>query len=283
MNEVAKTSMVDGFEGYEDRFEGGELQRASAGRVIQGDIIKFTNEATWITKDDAEMAPDRELIVVDIVRCVQRWKDEQPIEIIILESGQKFPDIPKLNEDVPRSEWVKGPDGQLRGPYQKQQILYLLDPQTLDRFCWPSGTVGGDIAIRELVDKTKWMRKFRGAYCYPIVTLSDKFLNTRYGGRQRPHLVITRWTSLDAGGNSVTVQIPPALDSGAAEKAESSPGMKTVAGPSLAEQMGDEVPWNDSPDINVPKASSPQAPEAVVQKPTINKRGAQKIAASRGR
>jgi hypothetical protein len=160
---------------------------------------------------------------------------------------------------------------------QAQHIAYVLNPATLDRYCWPTGTTGGKIAIRELVDKTKWMRRFRGAGCYPVVTLSNVFMNTRFGGRQRTHLVIKRWTSLDAGGNSVPV---PALES-SATKAEPSPGVKAVAEPGLSEQVGgDEIPPFDDPIGEILDAPSPptQHKPAVAQKPTITRKGVQKIA-----
>jgi hypothetical protein len=284
-------NVIDGFEGWEDRFEGDE-QQTSGGKVIQGTLTKFTNEAEWLTKDGAEMAPDRELIVVDIVRVANRWKDQLPVETIILEPGQKFPDIQKLNEKIPQSEWEKGPEGQPKGPWQKQQIVYLLDPLTLDRYCWPTSTAGGDIAIRELVDKVKWMRKFRGGQVSPVVTLSDIFMNTRFGGRQRPHFIIKRWISLGADEKLLPAPTSPASEA-EAPKAEPLPGAGTVEEPTLSEQMGDEMPpWNDSPDIPPATTEKKQPPAATLQsirasevvlksKPQMTKRGVQKIAGAR--
>ena len=37
------------------------------------------------------------------------------------------------------------------------------------------------------------MRRLRGQHVYPVVTLSNTFMNTKHGGRQRPHFVIKRW------------------------------------------------------------------------------------------
>ena len=76
--------------------------------MIQGTLVKFTNEATWVTRDGEELGPDLELIAVDIARIVQKWKDKQPIETIILEPGQKYPDIEELNDKTPRDEWTEG-------------------------------------------------------------------------------------------------------------------------------------------------------------------------------
>jgi hypothetical protein len=102
-------------------------------------------------------------------------------------------------------------------------------------------------------------------------------MNTRFGGRQRPHCVVKRWVQF--GGEK------PALPAPEPPKAEPLPGVKAVAEPSLGEQMNDEIPWNDSPDINVPKAPSPplQHKPAVAQKPAITRKGITKIAGGRGR
>jgi hypothetical protein len=176
-----RTQNVDGFEGYEDRIEGDD--RPQGGGVIQGAVVKFTNEVTWVTRDGAELTPDLELVAVDVARVVQKWRDQQPVETRILEPGEKFPDLEELNNKTPRSEWTEGPDGKPRGPWQAQHIVYLLNPATVDKYSFPTGTTGGAIAVRELVDKTNWMRRYRGGHVYPVVSLSDTFMNTKFGGR----------------------------------------------------------------------------------------------------
>ena len=155
--------------------------------------MKFTNEAAWIDRNDDELPADLELAAVDVLRIVQKWIDQKPVETRILEPGEKFPDIEALNEAAPKSEWHEGPDGKMHGPWQIQQIVYLLNLETMDRFTYPTGTTGGFIAIRELVDKTTWMRKLRGPNVYPRVALRDLFMNTRFGGRQRPHFEVKGW------------------------------------------------------------------------------------------
>lgn len=195
----------DGFEGYEDRSEGDDQQHASCG-IIVGNVLKFTNDYKWVTRNGEELSPDLELVVVDVARVVQKWKNGRPVETIVLQPGQKFPDLEDLNEKTPRGEWVKGPDGQPCGPWQAQHIPYLMNPATLDRYSFPTGTTGGAIAVRELVNKVKWMRKFHGVHVYPVVTLSDTFLHTRFGGRQRPHFIVKRW--IDLGGDEKTLPAP---------------------------------------------------------------------------
>jgi hypothetical protein len=258
----------DGFAGYETRSEGGEQQQQT-GSVIHGTVVKFTNEASWVTRDGLELSPDLELVATDIARVVQKWQDQVPGETRILGPGEKLPDLKQLNEATPRSEWTEGPDGQPRGPWQAQHILYLLDPATLDQFSFPTGTTGGAIAIRELVEKINWMRKFKGPHLFPVICLSDKFMQTKFGGRQRPHFLIRRWVTMGDGSeeqgllpapagpslappeNSADESAEPAEPTAAAKPATKMRTTKrgvtridttTVAEPTLREELNDDLP-----------------------------------------
>ena len=241
-NQLMKTqaAVVDGFQGYEDGIEGHE-RPANAG-LIQGTLLKFSNEAKWVTRDDDEISSDLKLIAVDVQRVVQKWQDGQPIETKILEPGEKFPDLDILNADVPQSEWVEAPDGKKRGPWQAQHILYLLDPLTMDRFTFPTGTVGGRIAIGDLRDKLVWMRRTSGPNVFPVVTLSDKHMNTRFGGRQRPDFKVVEWTRLGGGGGEELAALP-------------APAAAPPLQPSLADDFNDELPGDLAPPKKSAKAN----------------------------
>jgi hypothetical protein len=128
MSDIVKKdpTSIDGFAGWDDGVEGDD--RPEGAGLIQGTLAKFNNEAAWVTRDGDELPADLELAAVNIVRVVQRWQDQQPVETIVLEPHQKFPDIEAMNEKIPRQEWVEGPSGELRGPWQAQHVLYLLDP-----------------------------------------------------------------------------------------------------------------------------------------------------------
>ena len=195
---------------YNDSVEGGPEQTQDAASFVEA-IVKFNNQATWVTKDGAELPANLELVAVDILRVVQKWIDEQPVETIILEPGQKFPDLKEKNEKTPQSEWKKGPDGQPCGPWQAQYIVYLLNPETMDKYSFPTGTIGGSIAVHDLVDKVQWMRRYRGAHVYPVVVLSDCFMHTHFGGRQRPNFIIKRWIAFGEGQQVLPAVSPKAL------------------------------------------------------------------------
>ena len=207
---LTKTENLNNFAGYDDAVEGDDEQ--SQGRVIQGSCIRFTNEATWVTRDGEELPTNLELVVVDIARVVQKWQDHQPVKTIPVPPGEKFPNVEKMNEETPREEWAEGPDGQLRGPWQAQSVAYMLNETTMDRYSFPTGTIGGGIAIHDLVDRTTMQRRMRGNNAiYPVVTLSDMHMNTRFGGRQRPHFNIVRWASFGAAQQVLPAPQSPAL------------------------------------------------------------------------
>lgn len=202
--------------------------------------------------------PAVELVAVDILRIVQRWKDQLPAETVILEPGQKFPDVEAMNDALPKSEWVEGPDGKMRGPWQTQYIVHLLNLETMDRYSYPTGTVGGGIAVRDLADKTKWIRRLRGAHVYPVVALSSTFMPTRFGGRQRPSFLIKSWINLGGDGEALPAPSQPTLiehvekelaeakkpvEAAAKKPAKvTKAGARTVTEPTLEEILDDNLP-----------------------------------------
>ena len=276
------TKLVDNFEGWDDGVEGDD--RPQGAGIIQGTLIKFTNEYTWVMRDGEELPENLELCPVDVLRVVQKWHDQQPIETIILEPHQKFPDIKRMNEEAPKEELVEGPDGKMRGPYQAQHIVYLLDLETMDKYTFPTGTNGGRRAVRELRNKLVWMRKLRGANVYPVVTLSDTFMPTQFGGRQRPHFIVKRWVRLGGEGGEVeALPSPKPVSASAVEtSAQSELPLNEVKEPSLKEELNDAIPDFGSEKAESPKAAAPPLPtprrnlkksaKASARKPTTTKR-----------
>ena len=99
-----------------------------------------------------------------------------------------------------------------------------------------------------------WMRKLRKANFKPVILLSNVYMPTQYGGRQRPHFPIVRFINWDdQGGGTEMLPKPeaPALAAPADSPVESTAArviepsdIKTVDPPSRSEEMGgDSVPW----------------------------------------
>src|SRR5262249_18031636 len=134
-----------------------------------------------------------------------------------------------------------------------------------------------NIAIRELTMKVQWMRRYRGAHVCPVVSLSDTFMNTRFGGRQRPHFIIHSWMNMapegsgqaalpspEAPAQTVAIQreecarpaeapaaerlpaAPPSRSSGKPPRIVKSKSFAigdAVAPPSLREELNDSLPF----------------------------------------
>ena len=259
-NDLTKKASVelDGFAGYTDETAGGSGDDRVSNNVILGSRIKFL-DAKWITTEGVVLPPDLELVVINIRRIVNKWgkdTDKGPLESRELAPGEPYPDFKELNEKVPRKEWVRGPDGQPRGPYQGQRVVYFLDlDKTMSRYTWIDQlTVGGSIAMSELVDQTRLMRKFRQANVVPKVRLSNIYMHTRYGGRQRPHLPVADWIILDGGPPSLVGpggdgQLPPAgkkstpLEQSAKTIEVEAVKATRVEKPSAKEVTGDEIKY----------------------------------------
>jgi hypothetical protein len=215
--------------------------------------VKYTNDFKWVDGANEQLSRDLKLIVTDVKRIVQKWsKDNKPLETIILGPGEKWPDVEAKNEEAPRSEWREDPNGKMVGPWQRQYVVYLLDPTTMNKYTYPTSTIGGGIAVRDLVGKVVWMRRFRGQNVHPVITLSDTFMKTRFSAssRQRPHFNIVKWVLLDGGGEISSSRSPalsgPASETPAITGPATAPdlaSMKTVNPPSAKEVTGDEIPW----------------------------------------
>jgi hypothetical protein len=248
MRKLTKNEMLDGFDVDADE------QDVGARRVVQGGKLKFTQDFKWVDNDEEEVSANLELVVVDRARVLQKWStDGAPLETRFLEPDERWPDVEALNTAAPRSEWREG-FGSLVGPWQCQWVIYLL---TLlgEKYTYVTGTTVGHMAIGDLSDKIKVMRRLRGVHVHPVVTLSDTFMQTKFGGRQRPHFKVVRWVCLDGDAALPAPEesprpLPPAQ---AAEKHGSNggitdapaiataPAIAAVKEPSTEEILDDKV------------------------------------------
>ncbi|WP_271523275.1 hypothetical protein [Bradyrhizobium sp. CCBAU 53380] len=222
MTKEVTTIGSDGFDGCEDRVEGDG--RESAIRVIQGSKWSFTQDCKWVDDSDQAIPADTEVTVVGIERVIQKWVDDVPVETRFIPHGELIPNIEKLNAACPKEEWGEDVNGKPRGPWQFQYVLYAVDTD-MGKITFPTGTVGGKICISELRDKVVNMRKFRGEHVYPVVSPSTAWMNTKFGGRNRPDFKVKRWISFGCGDGVALAAPAP------------------VAAVTAAEELNDEVPF----------------------------------------
>lgn len=251
---------LDEFDTYVDTVAGDDEQTSE--RVIQGQHLRFTNEGNWQLRD-GDTPFTKKLVAANVRRCLTRWgSDNKPVkeETRFLAPGELIPDVEALNENVPRSQWRIGPSGQPQGPYVVQRIVYFVDPVSLDKYTYPTSTIGGSIAVDELVDRVKWLRRFRSHTTYPLVQFAKRPMKTRFGIRPRPHFEVVQWIMLNPSSGMIPTddprQLPPAKPAetpGKPEEASTTPEtpgkpldavpLKTVSEPSTSEALNDRIPF----------------------------------------
>jgi len=86
----------------------------------------------------------------------------------------------------------------------------------MKRYTYVASTIGGNIAISELVQQIKDARMVYGPDTYAKVRLSDTWMKTSYSpdGRQRAHFIITGYTKRRrGGGDGKLVELPNVTES----------------------------------------------------------------------
>jgi hypothetical protein len=184
---VTTSPHVDGFDAPD---EGG-----GAG-IIKGAKLKFNN-TQWTDDNDEVIAKERQFIAVKISKVVQKWIDQKPVETRILGPEQYFPDVERMNAEAPPAEW-RDHYGVKKGPWEKSYVVYLLCPESMQGYTYPTSTVGGMRAVSDLKDNVKRARLLRGENVYPLVTLGDAHMPSAYGGRQRPSFKIVKFVPIGA-------------------------------------------------------------------------------------
>ena len=240
---------LDGFNDFTNEIEGADDNNMSGG-IIQGTKIKFLDPRWVIDKTEKDIT-GKLLTAIAVVNVVNKWgHDGELLEKRILAPGEKFPDFEKLNEQCPKSEWRMA-FGKLVGPWSGQHVLYLID-KLYNPFTWasPTTTVGSAVAVVNLVNQIKRVRRFRGEHVYPLVELNHvHFPNAYKPDRERPDLRIIDWVRFGDGGNLVSSSPNTPVLTGPATatpepKAESSgkpPEAQSVKPITTQEELDDEI------------------------------------------
>jgi len=135
---------LDGFDTCTDEVDTADPDQHTSARVIQGERISFSKQGVWVGSDKQPLPNNLLLLVHDYRRIVQKWgPDGMPAEDpIILGPNEKWPDVDAMNEKCPKSEW-RMYFNQLVGPYQRQKLVYLWDPSTMNKYTWATSNNSG--------------------------------------------------------------------------------------------------------------------------------------------
>jgi hypothetical protein len=171
-------------------------------------IIKYVTDH-FTTREGETIEPVRELTVLDLVKCVQKFVGQKLVESTVVRSGQKMPDIAAMNEAAPREEWGQDLNGNPVGPFVRVLALKMLDMVRMDRFVFVTSSIGGSIAVGDLSDKCKMMRRLRGPNVVPVVSCCTTNFKTKFGTRKRPDFRVVRWIMLHGDGSGGLPQPEP--------------------------------------------------------------------------
>jgi hypothetical protein len=191
-NETPKRNEVES-DGL-DTFSPEQIGRKS-GAFGGARLLKFV-DGHFVTREGEEIGPDKELVVLGLNKVVQKFVGRKLLDTIIVPDGENVPNLKEMNDAAPREEWGVDLNNNPVGPYTLVLVLKLINGLTLDRFAFITNSVGGSIAIGDLSDKTRIMRRFRGPNVSPVVSLGVTTFRTNFGPKKRPDFRIVRWTRL---------------------------------------------------------------------------------------
>jgi len=229
---------LDGFNAFTNEIEGDDNVNTGSS-IIQGTKLKFL-DPHWLI--EGQTVTGMLLTAINVRNVVTKWShDNKPLETQILAPGEKFPDFEKRNAECPQSEWRMS-FGKKVGPWSGQHCLYLLDEQFIC-YTWasPITTIGSAIAVSELVNQIRRVRRFRGENVYAVVELSHThFPNAYKPDRERPYLRVDSWVRL--GADRMANVLPPPTtaalpDSGSAPAASGSAPAATQGAPADAQSV----------------------------------------------
>jgi hypothetical protein len=219
---------------YEDGFDDFDLEQIGqrTGAFGGARLLKF-NTDKYVTREGDVVGQERRLICLGLVKVVQKFVQQKLVDTIIVPSGEAMPDVDEMNEKAPREEWGTDLNGNPVGPYVRVLVLKLIEEEpALARFAFVTSSIGGNIAIGDLSDKIKIMRRLHGPSITAIVSPQTTLFKTRFGVRERPHFEAVAWRKL-GGASGGGEPLPPT-------KEPLTLGT-SVAPPTLKEETQDEV------------------------------------------
>ena len=203
-------------------------------RLIKGSIVKLDGAYHWVA-DNNPIPADAQFIVTGMKQAAQHWKDQTPIETIVLGPDRPFVDIDALNDAIPQKEWDDGLDGNPRPPWQMNYVVNLLNPADASMLTVINSTTGMRIALERLGEKITYMRALSGENVVPVIKLTTAAMKTKFGLKQRPEFQVIEWRQL--GGSQ---QTKPAL---LGKPVTADPDVVHARMAAAADKLDDSIPF----------------------------------------
>jgi hypothetical protein len=223
---------------------GGSLTPGQLGR----NYARWTAAGGWFDRDGMPLPAT--MLAPAINEGLQKWKNNIP-EFIW---AKPLPNPQTLNSAIPKTQWEKGINNELRPPWERIIAVVLVDPSSGAVYRYTSATAGARIAFDALRESVLTMRMLRNAKVIPLVSLEARPFKTTYGMTKRPHFQVVGWKS--PGGDDKAIAATPASQL---------PGPTAAAAP-------------QTPPSHAPAAAPTSAPETVPpyqakSKPPVNLAG----------
>jgi hypothetical protein len=190
---------------------------------IRGTNVKFKDAAYYAYTDKID-TQGRAFVVLDRLAGWQKLQKDTPAEYLMQLIGEPRPAQPHVAE----KDWPLNLNGKPENPWKWTHYLHLLDATTGEVVTFWTNTIGGNIAIGQLSDQVKFMRRARRD-AVPVVALESKDMPTQFGGtKPRPHFKILGWKTRNGA------ETQPLL---------AGPALKDVEKPTTEEVLDDALPF----------------------------------------
>ena len=158
---------------------------------VRGPRVWFDASTYYIGEKSKPASKGAQFYVTGLAEGWQKLQAGQQPSYIMKVSGRPAP----VKPDVPESEWPKDLSGNPKHPWLWTRYLYLLSVDTGVTSTFTSNTIGGRIAIDELLQQIQAMRSMNSMRqgAIPIVKLESELFKTQFGMKPRPHFAIQGW------------------------------------------------------------------------------------------
>jgi hypothetical protein len=207
---------------------------------------RWTDTAGWFDRDGVPLPAA--MLVPAINEGLQKWKNNVP-EFIW---GKPLPDPQQLNNTIPKTEWEKGLNNEMRPPWERIIAVILVDPSTGAVYRYTSSTVGARIAFDALREAVVTMRMLRGVKVIPIVNLDERPFKTKKGMRKRPHFQIVGWKFPGEDDKAISTKPAPQLSGPSTAAAlQTPPTAAPAAAPTSAPEPAPRYQAKPKPPVNL--------------------------------
>jgi hypothetical protein len=176
---------------------------------VQGPNVKFDGGAYFSGREKTPFdTTDKQFVVMARAEGWQFLQKDQPAQYLMRDRGADKPERPHVDE----AEWPTNMSGKPEHPWRYTFYVYLLDPATGETSTFSTNTAGGAIAVRELTDQIRNMRRMKPR-AIPIIKLESRQFRTGFGLKQRPHLQIVGWEQYAVDHEAIHVEEPELIAS----------------------------------------------------------------------